>query len=509
MLKKLFLFAIFTLFFFHLSHLSVSAQSFGCHQDGPLEPCLLDSSYGCDPTIYNQSDAVDYCANLSGTDCYPVSSYISCSVLPTNPPIPTNTVAPGNPSPTPIPHVCSYDICNTDPNSTVCPNISPTLCCHHATDCPAGTPTRNCVSNGECQVDWDGGAIDGGQGGVFDVFLGCSVYSCTVAGVPDTAAKCVNDSNHTVCDNQPHLYQYFCDAGGGQNSGIDTGLGCIPYWVGPFTSKVLAWVAIISLGVAMTIILIAAGIFITSGGQSKKIQASKELLLSGIGGIIMTIISLLLINFLGVNILHLQNLGFSVTSVNGSINLLTPPTAVPIATTIPTHIPTPTPTIIPTPTCTPTTCYVDSDGDGFRTTTSCTRCVTNSNCSLSPDDCNANGSATIDCNDNHNGPNLCCWSYNGTCAACNHKTNNKNSTTTKKNATGCNAAKTICNRDDVTCNKTSSCSTNGSGNCWKLSNNRVHPVCEWDISGPSDICLSVAGNTSDCYQNPKPCDWSW
>jgi len=177
------------------------------------------------------------------------------------------------------------------------------------------------------------------------VGYGCGIYGFEPdGGFPNV---CTVSGQYCCVPADNLVPPWFCGVIGIAANGIDTGLGCIPFWVGPFTAKVLAWGAVISLGIAFIIILVAIAMFIMTRGDPKKIQAAKELLLSAIGGIFLIIISLVLLNYLGVNILNLNNLGFKINSTDGGSIIFSVPA--PIPTIFPTSVPTTIPTSNPTP----------------------------------------------------------------------------------------------------------------------------------------------------------------
>lgn len=107
------------------------------------------------------------------------------------------------------------------------------------------------------------------------------------------------------CPRSPNAFQ--CGTNG---QGVSTAIGCIPQDFSSFVSTMLTWGVGLAGGVLMIILIIAAITIITASGDPKKVQAGKELIVSAIGGIILIIFSVLIMNVIGVNILHLDELGF-------------------------------------------------------------------------------------------------------------------------------------------------------------------------------------------------------
>lgn len=50
----------------------------------------------------------------------------------------------------------------------------------------------------------------------------------------------------------------------------------------------------------------------TAAGDPKRVKASQELLTAALGGLVLIVFSVILLNFIGVRIFHLENLGFFV-----------------------------------------------------------------------------------------------------------------------------------------------------------------------------------------------------
>jgi len=95
-----------------------------------------------------------------------------------------------------------------------------------------------------------------------------------------------------------------------KDGGIYTNLGCVPFETNAFASGAMKWGASLGGGIAFLVLAYAAFLYTASGGDPKKVQAARELIVALIGGIALIIFAVMLLNYLGVNILSLGNLGF-------------------------------------------------------------------------------------------------------------------------------------------------------------------------------------------------------
>lgn len=119
--------------------------------------------------------------------------------------------------------------------------------------------------------------------------------------IPSTA-ECVNALAAQVCCKSNAL----CGTGANLNKGVNTAIGCL--MAGDpkqFISQLLGWGAGVGGGIAFLMIIFAGFQIATAAGDPKRVQAAKELLTSAISGLILIVLSVLLLNFIGVKILHL------------------------------------------------------------------------------------------------------------------------------------------------------------------------------------------------------------
>lgn len=97
----------------------------------------------------------------------------------------------------------------------------------------------------------------------------------------------------------------------GGSTGINTALGCIDF-AQPEAAMgtILTWATGLAAAIAFILIIIAAFQITTAAGDPKRVKAGQELLTSAIAGFILIALSVVILNFLGVNVLGLQNFGF-------------------------------------------------------------------------------------------------------------------------------------------------------------------------------------------------------
>lgn len=95
--------------------------------------------------------------------------------------------------------------------------------------------------------------------------------------------------------------------GGGK--GINTALGCISTDVtGDFFSNLITIFVGLGGGLALLLILIGTAIITTSSGIPERIQAGQKIITSAISGLLFIILSVFIMNLIGVKILSLPGL---------------------------------------------------------------------------------------------------------------------------------------------------------------------------------------------------------
>ena len=97
---------------------------------------------------------------------------------------------------------------------------------------------------------------------------------------------------------------------GENNKGVKTAIGCL--MAGDpkqLISQLLGWGVSVGGGIAFLMIVFAGFQMTTAGGDPKKVQAAKELLVSALSGLVIIVLSVVLLNFIGVSVLGLEKFG--------------------------------------------------------------------------------------------------------------------------------------------------------------------------------------------------------
>ena len=100
--------------------------------------------------------------------------------------------------------------------------------------------------------------------------------------------------------------------GGLTNTGINTAIGCIPVLEDDngvaFYGFILKWAIGIAGGIAFLLIVYAGFVIMTSSGNPDRLKAGQELLTSAISGLILLVLSVFILDLIGVKILRLPGL---------------------------------------------------------------------------------------------------------------------------------------------------------------------------------------------------------
>lgn len=95
-----------------------------------------------------------------------------------------------------------------------------------------------------------------------------------------------------------------CNNGG---AGVQTAIGCIPVLANDsgtsFMGFILGWAIGIGGGIAFLLIVYAGFMIMTSSGNPERLKAGQELLTSAISGLILLVLSVFILNLIGVKIL--------------------------------------------------------------------------------------------------------------------------------------------------------------------------------------------------------------
>ncbi len=93
---------------------------------------------------------------------------------------------------------------------------------------------------------------------------------------------------------------------------IDTAIGCIPFeYPSIFVAFFLRWGIGIGSGIAFLLIVYSGFMIMTSSGDPKRLQASKELLTAAIAGLMLLIFSVFVLQIIGAGILNIPGFGGS------------------------------------------------------------------------------------------------------------------------------------------------------------------------------------------------------
>ncbi len=157
------------------------------------------------------------------------------------------------------------------------------------------------------------------RGNTLKDFYDCTIGSFLVNCYWRSSATCFNFP--TPIPTKP-IPKVFCKPGADvskpgntsnnpNDKGIATNIGCIPYETDKFANSVLSWGVSIGGGITFLVIVYAAFLYVSSGGDPKKVQAAKEMIVALLGGFGLIIFGIILLNYLGVDLLGLSDLGFS------------------------------------------------------------------------------------------------------------------------------------------------------------------------------------------------------
>lgn len=97
------------------------------------------------------------------------------------------------------------------------------------------------------------------------------------------------------------------------DTGIQTAIGCLhvlnPGGLEVFLGELLKWGAGVGGGIAFLLIVYASFMIMTSQGNPERLKAGQDLLVSAISGLILLILSVFVLNVIGVKILKIPGFG--------------------------------------------------------------------------------------------------------------------------------------------------------------------------------------------------------
>lgn len=93
-------------------------------------------------------------------------------------------------------------------------------------------------------------------------------------------------------------------------SGIETAIGCIHVLSSPeaFAGDLLKWGVGVGGGIAFLLIIYAGFMIMSSSGNPDRLKAGQELMTSAISGIVLLVLSVFILNSIGVKILKIPGL---------------------------------------------------------------------------------------------------------------------------------------------------------------------------------------------------------
>lgn len=250
--------------------------------------------------------------------------YGSSGTVPTQPPVPPTPTAVAQPTstpPPPFPSSTTAPFPTSTPTSAGCVAAGSSGCSGlYGTYCTYSNYAYCCIYANACYGLPPPAPISPTPApSVTPPFSGCIVNTGTGCASP-YANVCVYNGYHYCCSQSttqcvglppPSVLSIYCDAA---KTSIRTALGCLTIFgtpLGPLQA-IMDLSTRISTGIALLLLGYAGLVMLTSQGNPKKVQLSKEIVVAVISGIILIALSLVLVNFIGVTVLHLGPLGFMI-----------------------------------------------------------------------------------------------------------------------------------------------------------------------------------------------------
>ncbi len=132
-------------------------------------------------------------------------------------------------------------------------------------------------------------------------------YSC---GMFSGLVLCANPMNYLCCSSATECAAQnpFCNTN--PLTGIRTGLGCVQSQATiPFINQLVRWTVSLASLAAFGLIIYAGFTMVTAQGDVKKVKSAQEILTAAIMGLILIVSAVVILNFVGMEILHLNLLG--------------------------------------------------------------------------------------------------------------------------------------------------------------------------------------------------------
>lgn len=165
------------------------------------------------------------------------------------------------------------------------PTIHETAVCGHTSNICCSSPVNKCDTDLNCHAVSGRGelCINKGQ---CELLNGCS-------------------------DTPLPTFTVFCEVNGvrKEENGVETALGCIKVQSGSdLISSILRVATGVGGGLALALILYGVFIITTSAGNPDKLKSGSEIITSAVIGLVFILLSIFLVNLIGINILGLPGL---------------------------------------------------------------------------------------------------------------------------------------------------------------------------------------------------------
>jgi hypothetical protein len=101
---------------------------------------------------------------------------------------------------------------------------------------------------------------------------------------------------------------FWCDAGYGEKSGVDTALGCIPIDSDNLTPWIISRALMIGGGIAFILLVYAGFQILTASGNPARMQAGRELITSVVAGLAVIIFAIFILQLFGVRVFRIPGI---------------------------------------------------------------------------------------------------------------------------------------------------------------------------------------------------------
>lgn len=177
-------------------------------------------------------------------------------------------------------------------------------------DLDPDTPLENCPGNilppwtniEMCRPNCERDTIPGEGINECELIENANCKSACGSGEEEYFMNC--PGNGLRCCSAKKIPAYLCDIGGEPQEQIKTAIGCIPIGKPEDTAAfLLRWSLGVAGGIAILVFIAAGFQFTISSGDPEKISSAKEMLMAGLVGTCMIILSIVLLRVIGFSIL--------------------------------------------------------------------------------------------------------------------------------------------------------------------------------------------------------------